>query len=587
MSRQTAARGAPHNRPARNRLAFSTQTLLLQLGVVALVVVGTAGMYGWFTYGQLTAEVTARALSVAQTVAADTDVRAQVTRVSSAARHRSNQELRAGPLQGIGEGIRKRTDALFVVITDDDGIRLSHPTPALLGRRVSTSPREALSGKEVTVQESGTLGASARAKVPIWASGGHTVVGEVSVGFASNDVLTTLGPAVAPILLVMAGALLLGALASTFLVRRLRKLTLGLEPEEITTLVQDQEVVLFGVAEGVIGVAADGRVTVCNEKARRLLLLPDVIGREFRTLGLPAPILSLLGNDTPLSGATVQVVVGHSVLLVSARKVVRGESDLGWVVTILDRTQVEELSRQLDAVGALSAALRVQRHEFANRLHTVLGLLTIGESAEAARYLQQTLDTGPLKYPLEHADRLPDPYLQAFVGAKGFQAAERGILLRIGAETLLRGDVIDPQDVTTVLGNLIDNAIEAAVTGGSDGRWVEIELLSDGDTLHLVVADSGDGVTGDPEGPFEEGYSTRSRRTDSAHGHGLGLPLSRKIARNRGGDLWLASEGTPGGPGAILCARLPGVLGPEVRGPVARTDVVGSGGTHHRRVGEQ
>jgi two-component system CitB family sensor kinase len=585
MARQPVTRSTPQNRRGRNRLAFSTQTLLLQLGVVVLVVVGTGGLYSWFTYDQLTAEVEARALSVAQSVAADTDVRALVTHASAADRLPSNEELRKGPLQEIGESVRTRTDALFVVITDDDGIRFSHPTPSLLGKKVSTSPEEALSGKEITAQESGTLGSSVRAKVPIWSSGGHTVVGEVSAGFASTDILTSLGTAVVPIMFVVAGALLLGALASAFLVRRLRKLTMGLEPEEIMTLVQDQEVVLYGVAEGVIGIASDGRVTVCNAKARRLLRLPDVIGRHFRTLSVPAPIIDLLENEAPSTSATVQVVVGPTVLLVSSRKVVRGNSDLGWVVTVLDRTQVEELTRQLDAVGALSAALRVQRHEFANRLHIVLGLLTTGETAEAAHYLQQTLETGPLEYPLEHADRLSDSYLQAFIGAKGFQAAERGILLRIGAETVLRGSVIEPQDVTTVLGNLIDNAIEAAVHGSSDGRWVEVEVLSENDTLHLVVADSGDGVRGDREWPFEEGHSTRSQQGDSAHGQGLGLPLSRRVARNRGGDLWLASAGEFGGPGATFCARLPGVLGRETAGLGASNNPDKLGDSEERMAG--
>jgi two-component system CitB family sensor kinase len=201
----------------------------------------------------------------------------------------------------------------------------------------------------------------------------------------------------------------------------------------------------------------------------------------------------------------------------------------------------------------------VQRHEFANRLHTASGLLNIGEVDEASRYLRQTLESGPLKYPVEHADRLQDSYLQAFVGAKGFQASERGVLVKVGSETLIRGTVIDPQDITTVLGNLVDNAIEAAVHGSAEPRWVEIELLSEDDTLHVVVADSGDGVKGDLDLPFEDGHSTRAP-TDSGHGQGIGLPLSRRIARNRGGDAWLASPGHNGGPGAIFCARLPGVL---------------------------
>ncbi len=545
---------------SRPRLAFSTQTLLLQLAVILLVVVSTAVVYGILTYQRLVAEVESHALAVAQTVASDFDVRSEVTAYSAAVSLPNNAGLRAGPLQALGETIRSRTSALFVVITDDDGARLSHPTPALLGQVVSTSPTAALEGKEVVELDTGTLGPSARAKVPIWSLDGVAIVGEVSVGFSTADILSGLTSALGPIAGLAVLALLLGAVASTFLVRRLRRVTLGLEPEEISTLVQDQEVVLHGVAEGVIGIAADGRVTVCNAKARRLLRLGDVTGKPFVSLSLPAPVAALVVGD---SGGTVQVVVGPSVLHVSARRVVRGSSDLGWVMTVLDRTQVEELSRQLDAVGALSTALRVQRHEFANRLHTASGLLTIGEVDEAASYLRQTLESGPLRYPLEHAERLQDSYLQAFVGAKGFQASERGVLIRVGSETLIRGSVIEPQDITTVLGNLIDNAIEAAVHGTSEARWVELEFLSEDDTLHMVVADSGDGVAGDLDVPFDEGHSTRAT-SESGHGQGIGLPLSRRIARNRGGDTWLASPGQRGGPGAIFCARLPGVIAPNV-----------------------
>lgn len=551
------------------RLSFATQTLLLQISVLMLVVLCTGTLYVWLTYQRLTAETESRALAVAQSIAADTDVRDLVTQLSDLSALPDNQALRAGPIQAIGESVRDRTGALFVVVTDDDGMRLSHPTPELLGQRVSTSPIDALSGKEVVDLQTGTLGPSARAKVPVWSTTSHTPAGEVSVGFSTESIFASSLGAIAPIALTVIAALLAGVLASTFLVRRLRKLTLGLEPEEMSTLVQDQEVVLYGVAEGVIGIAADGRVTVCNARARRLLRLGDVTGRQVRTLSLPAPILGLIDQTTTGGSATVQVVVGPSVLLVSARKVLRGTSDLGWVLTVLDRTQVEELTRQLDAVGALTTALRVQRHEFANRLHTASGLLDIGDVDEASKYLRQTLESGPLKYPVEHGDRLQDSYLQAFVGAKGFQASERGVLLRVGAGTLIRGSVIDPQDITTVLGNLVDNAVEAAVHGSSEPHWVEIELLSEERTLHLVVADSGDGVDGDPSLPFVEGHSGRKGPVDAEHGQGLGLPLSRRIARNRGGDVWLASPGERGGPGAVFCAMLPDVLGPPdpVPGP--------------------
>jgi hypothetical protein len=114
---------------------------------------------------------------------------------------------------------------------------------------------------------------------------------------------------------------------------------------------------------------------------------------------------------------------------------------------------------------------------------------------------------------VDQAELLQDPYLQAFIGAKGVEADERGVSLRIGPETLVRGQVAEPQDVTTVLGNLIDNAVNAAVAGTAAERWVELELLDDegdGGTLHVVVADSGDGLPdgGNPEAVFAEGFTT-------------------------------------------------------------------------------
>jgi two-component system CitB family sensor kinase len=565
-------------------IRFSTQTLFLQLGVVLLVVLLSTAVHAWLTYDRVGREAENQALTLARAVAADPSVQANVLAISEREGTPPPADLRAGPLMAAAEATRIRTGALFVVITDETGLRLAHPDPARLGEKVSTDPTEALGGQEITTRNTGTLGPSAGAKVPVYAPGTGTVVGEVSVGYSMETVGQSLERDIGPVALTAAGALLAGVLASFLLRHRLRRLTMGLEPEEISTLVHDQVAVLQGVDDGVIGVAADGRISVFNAAAQRLLDLPDLAGTPWADAPVPAQLKALTRADAGEAEA-IELVAGGRVLVASARKALHRKEDLGWVVMLRDRTELQQLTRQLDAVGTMSTALRAQRHEFANQLHTIAGLMSIGQHQQAREYLAGLAATGPLKFPVDQAELLQDPYLQAFVGAKGVEADERGETLRIGPETLVRGQVTEPQDVTTVLGNLIDNAVEAAVAGSATDRWVEVEVLDephdDGGTLLIVVADSGDGLASgtDAEIVFAEGYTTAMRAIRPGGGgldkvgldkvgldgggrrgggQGLGLALARKLARRRGGDIRILETGMPGGPGAVFMASLPG-----------------------------
>jgi two-component system CitB family sensor kinase len=562
-------------------LRFSTQTLLLQLGVVLLVVLLSGAMYGWLTYDRLGREAENQALTLARTVASDPTVRSEVQAISKEPGTPPASVLVGGPLMAVAEGARNRTGALFVVITDETGLRLAHPEADRLGEKVSTDPSEALAGKEVTTRNTGTLGPSAGAKVPVYSLDSPAVVGEVSVGYSTESISQSLRRDIMPIALTAAGALLAGVLASFLLRRRLQRLTLGLEPEEISTLVHDQVAVLQGVDDGVIGISADGRITVFNAAAQRLLVMPDLTGTPWEEASLPPQLKSLTEPGSP-EPDVVELIAGTRVLVANARKALHGKEDLGWVIMLRDRTELQHLTRQLDAVGTMSTALRAQRHEFANQLHTLAGFMSIGQHHQARAYLEQLAATGPLKFPVEQAELLQDPYLQAFVGAKGVEAHERGVALRIGPETLVRGQVTDPQDVTTVLGNLIDNAVNAAVTGSAAERWVEVEVLDapgeDGGTLHIVVADSGDGLApAHAEDVFSEGFSTAGSATAPARpggGQGLGLALARQLARRRGGDVMVLEHGAPGGPGAVFMATLPGTTDTGISVSSGRDDDV-------------
>jgi two-component system CitB family sensor kinase len=112
--------------------------------------------------------------------------------------------------------------------------------------------------------------------------------------------------------------------------------------------------------------------------------------------------------------------------------------------------------------------------------------------------------------------------------------------------------VDEVEDVATVLGNLIDNAIAAAVGGNSTAKaFVEVTLMDEGDTLVAMVADSGAGIA-----PGQDVFAPSTSDSDAVHGHGIGLKLSRELARRRGGDLWIIDPGTVGA-GAVFGVRIP------------------------------
>jgi two-component system, CitB family, sensor kinase len=547
---------------ARVDVRLATQVLLLQVAVVALTLGLAGALLAFLSHQRIAAEVGTRALDIAQVVAAAPAVRADVARYDDAPLTPGTaltNELAAGQLQGIASEVQKSTDVLFVVSTNNQGIRLAHPDRAALGQHVSTDPAEALAGHEVVLRQSGTLGPSVRAKVPVFQLDSNRVIGEISVGVSTSAVHRQLWTDVRTAAVLVGLALLIGIIGSVLLSRRWRALTLGLQPAELAEMVRGQAAVLHGIGEGVLAADTSWKTTFVNDEACRLLEIGAEPGRPVEEIGLTPRVFELFKSAE--SSPTI-ATVGDRIVVVSARRVSRDGRDLGSVLVVRDRTDVESLTRQLDAVQLMSTALRAQRHEFANRLHLLNGLLHSGHVEEAAKYLEELLGSGPLGSALPGIESVQDAFLQAFLAAKAASAREAGVTLTIGENTWVSGRLALPVDVTTVLGNLLDNAIDAARTGHNETKVVEVELLQDGSTLHITVADSGDGVTPDfVEHVFTEGKSTKPQSAIPG-GRGIGMALSRQISRALGGDVWLSS---PGDPTAQLCgaefiARLPGVM---------------------------
>ncbi|MFJ5040836.1 MULTISPECIES: sensor histidine kinase [Streptomyces] len=518
------------------RRVFS-QVLLMQLAIAAGVAVLATGLFLAPLGDQLDDQAMRRALAIAQTTA-----RPQV-----AEELRSTRPAAGGPVQTEAERIRKATRAEYVVVMDRQGVRWSHTDPERIGEVVSTDPGQALAGRDVMEIDDGTLGRSARGKVPLRDAGGD-IVGAVSVGIAYDSVRARLIHAVPGLFAYAGGALAVGALAAWLISRRVQRQTRDLAFSDIAGLLAEREAMLHGIREGVVALDRGGRVRLLNDEAQRLLGVgAEAVGRSpDEALGTGRTADVLAGRVT---GTDLLTVRGRRVLVANRMPT----DDGGAVATLRDRTELEQLGRELDSTRGLIDALRAQDHEHANRMHTLLGLLELEMYDDAVEFVGEVV--GDHRVTAEQiTERIQDPLLAAMLVGKATVAAERGVALRVSDRTRLPDRLVDPRGLVTVVGNLVDNALDAAA-GGPHAR-VEVELRAEGRTVTLRVRDTGPGVpVEDRELVFTAGWSTKE---PPAHRQrGIGLSLVRRLAERQGGS---ATVDAAYGGGAEFVVVLPEAL---------------------------
>jgi sensor histidine kinase regulating citrate/malate metabolism len=432
-------------------------------------------------------------------------------------------------LQTYAERVRRDSGTDFVVVMGLDRTRYSHPDPDRIGEPFIGDLGRAAGG-EVFVQEyTGTLGRSVRAVVPVFDGG--EVVALVSSGITLDRIDRELRPKLAAIVASGAAVLGLGAAGAWLVSRRLRRQTHGMGPEAITRMYEYYDAVLHAVREGLLLVDDAGRVQLVNDEASRLLdLTSPVVGRSVRELGLPDELSESLTSARPLVDETY--VLRDRVLVVNQAPARWQSRQVGWVVTLRDRTELQAVTGELDTVRGLADSLRSQNHEAANRLHTVVSLIEMGRPEEAVEFATEELATAQAL-----TDRVvaavEEPVVAALLLGKTAQAAERGVDLRIADETRLVDADVAGRDLVTVLGNLVDNAIDAANESGA--RRVDVSIVQATRSLTIRVEDSGPGLREDEvERIFERGWSTKG---SPAGDRGIGLALVAQVVRRHGGTV--------------------------------------------------
>lgn len=526
----------------------------LFLGQLAFIVCVSGGI-AWGLYQQAEEntyeEAGQRMLAVAGTVAASDTVRSAV-----GAEPAAGSEPAAGPapagtsdLQGYAQDVMDGVGVDFVTIMETDGTRLTHRNPDQIGKPYIGSVQQALAGESFTETYTGTLGPSVRAITPVRDDAGN-VTALVAAGITVDRVGIARDARLPELFAIDAAALAVGALASYLLSRYLRRVTHGLGPAELAHMFTFYDSALHSVREGLLLHNNRGQLALYNDEAAELLGLPPG-GTGSDLPDLPGPLAALLrsGRD-----AREEIhLTGERILVVNQSAAVSGGTHgrrFGTVTTLRDCTDVESLTGEVATLRTLADALTAQTHEHANRIHTLVSLIELGRSDEALRFATADLEQS------QHLNdevlaAVQEPAVTALLMGKAAQARERGLELDIDVDETtgpFNSGGVEPVELVTVIGNLLDNAFDAAAAK------VELVLGTEAQTLVIEVWDDGPGI-----GPsvlehiFEQGFSTKEvPEGRPAAGRGIGLALVQQAVTRLGGSIRVLPAA-----GACFCVEIP------------------------------
>lgn len=525
-------------RIGRRYISLQISITLFVSAVVLVCLLVTGVLIGEREMRSTRANLADKAMTTAQIVANSPVVVAAL----EGKRSRSGVEPLAMKIQNI-------TNVQFIVVMDMHHIRLSHPNQQEIGKRfVGGDENEAMHGKSYISLGRGTLGPSLRAFTPVFSSTGREV-GVVSVGILTNHVRAAVAASLSIVYIGISVGVALGVLGAFLLARKIKSTLFGLEPPHIARLFEERHAILESVREGILAVDNQGRVSVANlaviRMFRRAGLEGDPMHQDIRSYLPNTRLHRVLASG---SGEYDQEFELNGVTFVVNRvPVLLNQEIVGAVATFREQTELKRLAEQLTGVKLYARALRVQAHEFMNRLHVILGLVHTAQYEHLSRYIADI--THHFQMEVGAVSRLvKEPVLAGFLLSKLSYARERDVQLEIHGDVPL--PTLDPpstiSEIVTILGNLIDNAFEAVE--GRESKQIDILFAYDGAMMTFSVRDNGSDIPDDVEQHmYEKGFSTKGEY----RGYGLYL-VQQSIERLHG---VLAHERVDGW--TIFTVRLP------------------------------
>ncbi len=507
--------------------------------LIGILIVTTLLLLGLFLNHQyaesIEEQMGLRVLSVAQSVSA-------IPEVIEAFKHDQPELV----IQPIAEHIRLLTGAEFIVVGSKEGVRYSHPIDNRIGQKMvgGDNDRALINGESYVSEAVGSLGPSIRGKVPIINESGD-IVGLVSVGFLMEDLKNVVKEHVMEIWLIVVGLIGLGMIGAFIISYQLKKEIHGLEPEEIGRLYEEKEAILQSIHEGVIAVNDEGKVTMFNQAARKFMVKEcreeQLIGRPIKELLPKTRLHEVL--KTGEKQINQELWIEDELVVVNRVPIVIKNKVAGAVSSFRERKEMVLLSEELSKVKKYTDALRAQTHEFANKLNIISGLLQLGKNDEAIQYIQMEskFQQQTIHFLIE---RVQDPIISAILLGKLNQAQELGIKMEIEESSCLLTRLSEKQQeaLSTVLGNLLDNAFDALMEARMQEPYVFVSFMDVGKELIFEIEDNGIGIPLERQNTiFEQGYSTKKGKH-----RGFGLALVRDAVERVNGEIMI-EQGVYGG----------------------------------------
>lgn len=501
-----------------NKLAFLSSSL---------IVLQVAGL-GFFTvhYLQqnLEEQIGNNALSIAQSLTHSNEIRQGLIQQDS------------DSIQKYVENIRQQINARFIVVGDTQGIRYSHPDPKKIGKKMvgGDNDRALQLGHSYTSKAIGSLGTSLRGKSPILSEQGD-IIGLISVGYLESDIDIVVDKLKYTFYYVFGVVLLSGALLTLYIAKRYRDEIFGLEPEEIARTYSEHKAVLASILEGIVVIDEFGIVTSINSGALKILGDIDpkkIIGSSISEL-LPEYTF-LFSEKSQQSWRDVEVEANNQTLIMTKTPLIIADAQRGVVVTFQLKDDIVVLSQKLSQVQQFSTMLRVQTHEYSNKLNTIGGLIQIGSIDEALDLITNE-SSGYQKLIAFLIRTIPDPVLAGLFLGKYDVAKERSIEFIIDTDSSLSEvpNHIPREKLVTVLGNLIDNAFDASIANQQRSPKVLLSMTDIGPDLIFEIEDSGNGINDQ----LIKNIFTLGETTKADMGHGIGMYLVSSCLKQIGGSL--------------------------------------------------